>query len=138
MTIQSNKEAMRLFEKMINTNDTALAKQLVDEHASFLTPASPTPLYGGEGYLAVVDYMRTGFSDIQWHIQDMVSEDSIVAVRWQCSGTHNGLFMNIAPTGKHFQTTVMNFYYFNEAGKIINDIAAEGMIGILRAIGVCP
>ena len=29
----------------------------------------------------------------------------------------------------------MNFYYFDEDGKIINDIAAEGMIGILRGIG---
>jgi hypothetical protein len=31
----------------------------------------------------------------------------------------------------------MNFYYFNDAGKITNDVAAEGMIAILRAIGAC-
>jgi hypothetical protein len=29
----------------------------------------------------------------------------------------------------------MNFYYYNKDGKIINDVAAEGMIGILRGIG---
>ena len=30
----------------------------------------------------------------------------------------------------------MNFYYFNNERKIIKDIVAEGMIGILRAIGI--
>ena len=29
----------------------------------------------------------------------------------------------------------MNFYTFNDEGKIVNDLAAEGMIGILRGIG---
>jgi hypothetical protein len=31
----------------------------------------------------------------------------------------------------------MNFYYFNEEGKVINDIAAEGMIGFLKPLGLC-
>lgn len=30
----------------------------------------------------------------------------------------------------------MNFYYFNKDGKITNDIAADGMIGILRPLGL--
>ena len=28
------------------------------------------------------------------------------------------------------------FYYFNKDGKIVNDVAAEGMIAIVRAIGL--
>lgn len=40
------------------------------------------------------------------------------------------------PTSKKIKTTVMNFYYFNKEGKIINDIAADGMIGILRPLGL--
>ena len=47
------------------------------------------------------------------------------------------IFMGIAPTGRKFSARVMNFYYFNERGKIVNDVAAEGMIAILRAIGAC-
>ena len=30
------------------------------------------------------------------------------------------------------------WYYFDDNGKIINDIAAEGMIAILRPLGLCP
>ena len=30
----------------------------------------------------------------------------------------------------------MNFYYFNADGKIINDVAAQGMFGLLAALGL--
>ncbi len=132
------KDQMYKFEKMINTADVELSKELIDDKAAFYTPVSPEPLYGGEGYLSVVFFMRKSFSDVQWKLEEMVSEGDKVAVRWTCSGTHDGEFMGLKPTGKHFSATVMNFYYFNEQGKIVNDIAAEGMIGILRPLGLCP
>ena len=80
-------------------------------------------------------WMRKGFSDVQWHIRDMAAEGDKVAVRWELTGTHDGEFMGIPPTGRKISVSVMNFYYFNEEGKVTGDIAAEGMIGILRGIG---
>lgn len=133
---QNHKAAMKRFETMINTADTTLAKELVADDASFYTPASSEPLYGGEGYLSVVHWIRQGFSDVNWKLEDMVAEGNVVAVRWTLSGTHDGEFLGTPPTGRHFSTSVMNFYYFNDEGKIINDIAAEGMMGILRGIGM--
>ena len=55
--IEQNKEIMKKFEVMINTNDLVLAQELVSDKASFYTPASPVPLYGGKGYLSVVDWI---------------------------------------------------------------------------------
>ncbi len=133
--LEAHKIAMKRFETMINTADSNIAKELVADDAPFYTPASPTPLYGGEGYLSVVRWMRQGFSDVQWKLEDMVAEGNMVAVRWTLTGTHDGEFMGFPATGKHISTSVMNFYYFNDEGKVINDIAAEGMIGILRGIG---
>ncbi len=135
MSTERNKELMKKFETMINTADELLAEELVDANASFYTPASPEPLYGGKGYLSVVYWMRSGFSDVQWKLEEMIAENNKVAVRWTCIGTHDGEFMGLKPTGKKFSTSIMNFYYFNEQGKITNDIASEGMIGILRGIG---
>lgn len=134
-TIEKNKERMKRFEVMINTNDIALAQELVSDEASFYTPASPVPLYGGKGYLSVVDWMRTGFSDVQWKLEEMVVSEDKAAVRWTLTGTHDGEFLGIHPTGNKISVCVMNFYYFDENGKIVNDVAAEGMIGILRGIG---
>ncbi len=133
--IERNKELMKKFEKMINTADEKLAEVLVAPDAAFYTPASPEPLYGGKGYLSVVYWMRKGFSDVQWHITDMAADVDKAAVKWNLTGTHDGEFMGIKPTNKKISVCVMNFYYFNENGQVINDIAAEGMIGILRGIG---
>lgn len=47
---ESNETIMKQFEIMINTADEALSQRLISEKASFFTPASPVPLYGGKGY----------------------------------------------------------------------------------------
>ena len=133
--IDRNKELIKKFEIMINTADEKLAEELISNDAPFFTPASSEPLYGGQGYLSVVYWMRKGFSDVQWHIADMVADEDKVAVKWDLTATHDGEFMGISPTNKNISVCVMNFYYFNKDGKITNDIAADGMIGILRGIG---
>ena len=80
--------------------------------------------------------MRKGFSDVQWKLEEMIAGGDKVAVRWTCSGTNDGDFMGIKATEKKFSACMMNFYYFNKDGKIVSDVAAEGMIAIVRAIGL--
>jgi len=77
---ERNKLAIKRFMTCINTNDKALAEELIDSKAEFTTPVSEKPLYGGAGYLSVVDLMRKSFSDIRWEIVDMAAENDKVAV----------------------------------------------------------
>ena len=137
---ERNREAMRLFEKCINTNDLELGRKLIAETATFKTPVSPTPLYGAEGYLSVVSLMRKSFPDVQWKLVEMVADEKTVAVQWECSGTFNGKapFAGLQPNGRRFTTTVMNFYSFDTDGKICKDVAATGIAGILQGIGAIP
>ena len=130
----NNIEIMQQFEQVINTADETKAEQLIAQDAPFITPASPTPLYGGKGYLSLVHWLRQSFPDVQWHALDMAAQDNKVAVLWECTGTHKGDFMGIPATQKSFKTTFMNFYYFNEKGQITKDIAGVGMIGIIQAL----
>ena len=132
------KNQMKKFETMVNTANVELANELVDPNAPFFTPAFPERVYGGEGYLSLVFWLRKSFSNVQWKLEEMIAEDNKVAVRWTCSGTHDGEFMGIPATGKSFSASFMNFYAFNEQYKVISDTAAEGMIAILRALGVNP
>lgn len=68
---------------------------------------------------------------------DVAADERCVAVCRLCAGTYEREFAGVAATGRKFSARVMNFYYFNDAGKITNDVAAEGMIAVLRAIGAC-
>ena len=134
--IERNKKNIERFKDCINNNDKTLAEELIDPKAEFASLVSDEKLYGGKGYLSVVDFMRRSFSDIHWEIVDMAAEDNKVAVSWICSGTHDGDFMGLSATGKKFEFSCMNFYYFNDDGKIINDVAAEGLIGLLKALNL--
>ncbi len=138
--VQRNREAMRRFEKCINTNDLALGEELIAPTAAFATPVSPTPLYGAKGYLSVVDFMRKSFPDVQWTLQDMVADETTVAVQWLCTGTFTGEapFAGLQPNSRKFSTTVMNFYAFDADGRIVGDVAATGIAGILQGIGALP
>ena len=135
--IERNREAMRLFETCINTNDLELGEKLIASSAAFTTPVSPAPLYGAKGYLSVVELMRQSFPDVQWKLQAMVADERTVAVHWNCSGTFTGSapFAGIQPNGRRFSASVMNFYSFDDDGKIIGDVAAAGLAGILQGIG---
>ena len=131
-----HKKIMEKFKTMINTNDKALAEELISPDAEFQSLTSPEILYGGSGYLSVVDFMRKSFSDIHWEIEDMAAEDNKVAVSWICSGTHDGNFMGMPASYKKFSFCCMNFYYFNSDNTIIKDVAAQGMAGLLESLGI--
>ena len=131
---EQHKLAIERFRECINTNDKALAEELIDSRAEFASLTSTETLYGGSGYLSVVEFMRRSFSDIHWDIVDLAAEGDKVAVSWVCSGTHDGEFLGRAATGKKFSFSCMNFYYFNEDGKIIKDVAAQGLAGLFAAL----
>lgn len=132
--VKTLREIIERFKIMINTNDKKLAEELIAPDAEFQSLTSPEKLYGGSGYLSVVDFMRKSFSDIHWDIEDTASEGNKIAVSWICSGTHDGDFMGLPASGKKFSFRAMNFYYFNDDGKIIKDVAAQGIAGLLDAI----
>ena len=134
--IDRNKKNIERFKICINTNDKKLAEELIDSKAEFASLISDEKLFGGAGYLSVVDIMRKSFSDIHWEIVDTVVEENKAAVSWICSGTHDGDFMNFPASGKKFSFSCMNFYYFNDEGKIINDVAAQGMMGLFQSLGL--
>ena len=138
--IERNRETMRRFEKCINTNDLELGRRLISGNAQFMTPVSPAPLTGAEGYLSVVTMMRASFPNVQWKLMNMVADEHTVAVQWLCTGTFSGKepFAGLPPNGRKFSTTVMNFYSFDDDGKIIGDVAATGIAGILQGIGAIP
>ena len=134
--IERNRKNIERFKNCINTCNKKLAEELIDSKAEFASLISDEKLYGGASYLSVVEFMRKSFSDIHWEIVDTAIEENKIAVSWICSGTHDGQFMNFSASGKKFSFSCMNFYYFNDEGKIIKDVAAQGLMGLLQSLGL--
>lgn len=132
-----SKAIMQRFVQFINTADEKLAKELVSESAVFHVPGSPEPMRGPSGYLAIIGMMRSGFPDIQWTLEELVSEGDKVAARFVMNGTHKGTFFGVPPTGKEIKVRASNFYKFSN-GQIIEEYGQPDMLSLLQQIGVVP
>ena len=137
MTPTSNSQILHRFTyEFINTGNTAVAAELIAPHAEFHAPGMP-PLRGPEGYLMLVGMLRAGFPDVQWTLEDVVSDGDKVAGRYTMRGTHTGAFMGVPPSGKPFAVTSMAIYRIAN-GQIVEEHGLPDMMGIMMQIGAIP
>jgi steroid delta-isomerase-like uncharacterized protein len=92
---------------------------------------------GPAGYLAVIGMMWSGFPDIQWTLEEMISEDDKVAARFTMRGTHHGSFFGVPPTGKTIAVQAMNFYRL-AGGQFVEERGQPDLLGLLMQIGAVP
>ncbi len=137
MTIEANKQQMHRFTEFINTASVKLAEELIAPDAIFYVPVQEDAMKGPDGYLAIIQMMRTGFPDIQWTLKEMVAEGDTVAARFIMRGTHQGSFFGFPPTGKTIEVQAMNFYRFS-GGQIVEEYGQPDMLGLLQQIGAVP
>ena len=131
MTADSNQGIMEKFVEFINTASEALADELVAPECIFHVPGRAEPLRGPAGYLAVIAMMREGFPDVQWTLEEMVSEGDKVAARFTMRGTHQGPFFAVPPTGRQVTVQALNLYEFSD-GKIVRELGRPDMLGLLQ------
>jgi steroid delta-isomerase-like uncharacterized protein len=125
------------FVQFINTADENLAQQLISPVAKFYVPGQLEPLQGPKGYLKIIAMMRSGFPDIQWTIEDMITENDKVAVRFIMRGTHQGEFFGVPATRKPIAVQAMNFYRL-AGDQIIEEFGQPDLLGLLKQIGAIP
>ena len=128
---------MDKFVRFINTADANLGEELISPDAIFHVPGRPEPLKGLEGYITIIGMMRSGFSDIQWTIDDLVLEENKVAALFTMKGTHDGAFYGVLPTGKSINVRAINIYHLSD-GKIVNEYGQPDLMGLMMQIGALP
>lgn len=137
MSGDKNVEFMKKFVEFINSASEKLAHELVSPEAIFHVPGRPEAMVGPTGYLTIVGMMRGGFPDIQWTVEELISEGDRVAARFTMRGTHHGQFMGVPPTGKPIIVQVLNIYHLKN-GQIIKEYGSPDMVGLLAQIGALP
>jgi steroid delta-isomerase-like uncharacterized protein len=137
MSTESNKTLMDRFRDFINTADSDTANELISADASFYVPGRPAPLRGPAGYLEIIAMMRGGFPDIQWTIEELISEGNSVAARFTMRGTHRGDFFGVPATGNKITVQALNIYHLSD-GKIVEEYGQPDMLGLMQQIGASP
>ena len=127
----------RIYEEMFNQGNLVIADELIA--SDYLNHENTPGLSnrGPESTRQVVMMLRTAFPDMHYTVEEMVAEGDMVACRLTMSGTHQGPFMGIAPTGRSFQLNQMHFVRFRN-GKVIEHRAVRDDLGMMRQLGVIP
>jgi steroid delta-isomerase-like uncharacterized protein len=108
MSEQNKTLARRWFEDLFSRGDLAAANEILS--AEFVDHLTHEDERGPEELKHYVSIYRSAFPDIQDTVEDIVAEGDKVVVRWKSSGTHQGEFMGVAPTGRHVTFTGMRLF----------------------------
>ena len=127
----------RFFDEVFNRQDQNAAVEIIAADFVAHHPAFPRGIRGSGGILQTNAMFRSGFPDLRYEPQDLVSEGDKVAVRWTASGTHNGPFLNVPATGR--QITVTGIDIFRVAnGQLVEAWINSDFLGLMQQIGAIP
>ena len=94
-------------------------------------------IHGPEGARQTIAMIRAAFPDIHFTMEDVLVDKDRVVVRWTCRGSHQGVFKNIAPTGRRVTFTGINIYRIAD-GKIVERWSNDDGLSLLQQLGVMP
>lgn len=96
MSPEANKELVRRFyAEAINDRDLGAVDRLLTEDFTH-----DGELRGRPGQRAAVEAFLTGFSDLRNEIRLILAENDLVAAHQRWTGTHDGPFLGVEPTGR--------------------------------------
>jgi hypothetical protein len=79
--------------------------------------------------------LHAAFPDLHIDVEDMIAEGDKVVARVTASGTHQGEFMGIAPTGNRVEFSAIDIARIAE-GKIVEHWSNSDQLGMMQQLGV--
>jgi len=136
-TEEANKASFRrTYEELFNQGDLSLVEELIAP--DFLNhEAPPGSNRGPESMRQLIRMLRTAFPDLHFTIEELVAEGDTVAGRVIMSGTHQGTFQGMPPTGRSLRQAQMHFVRFRDS-KAVEHRAVRDDVGLMQQLGVIP
>lgn len=94
-------------------------------------------LYGPDSVGKMVDKFFTAFPDLQISMVDHIMATDRAAIYWRAEGHHQGMILNIPPTGKKVNVLGVSFFNFKD-NQIVSGTHVWDMAGMLRDLGLLP
>ena len=137
MSTEDNKAVVRRFyEEVFNQKNTAAIDQFIAP--TIVDHAAPPGIPGGiEGQKQLAGLYLMAFPDLHFTVEDMIAEGDKVVARLTASGTQQGVFMGISPTGKRTTVTAIDIIRI-AGGKFVEHWLEMDTLGLLQQLGVVP
>jgi steroid delta-isomerase-like uncharacterized protein len=137
VTAEENKAVVhRVYTEVMLENDLSIVPELFADDYVYHSPGSPD-VHGPAGFVEMVTAYRAAFPDFLQTADLLIGEGDIVVSRWVATGTHQGDFLDIPPTGK--QVTFTGVVITRVAGgKVVEDWELIDMPGLLAQLATAP
>lgn len=138
MGADDNKAVVRRWnEEVWGARNLEVIEELIAEDAVIHDTAEPEPVRGPAGVRGSVERILTAFPDSSVELLHLVTEGHLVTAHFRATGTHEGEFQGVEPTGNRIDVTGMSIMRIRE-GKIAEEWQIVDAIGILRQIEAIP
>lgn len=135
--LEENKTIMRRgMEEIVSGGDLDLIDELVSPDFVDHTPMPGRPSTR-EGLKQSIAELREAFPDIETEIGDLVSEGEHVVARYNITGTHQGAFMGVPPTGKEVAWSAMLMFRIAD-DKVTEQWLEQDWLGLMQQLGAAP
>jgi steroid delta-isomerase-like uncharacterized protein len=134
MSKEANLAILGKFAEAVTTGNYDLFKEVVSTQNVDHDPA-PGQVQGPDGYRMLFSGMRAAFPDMGVALETMVADEDSIAFAYTLTGTQNGPFMGVAPTGKKIKIRGMQISKFKD-GKMVERWGSSDELGILHQLGV--
>jgi len=136
LSTEDNKALVRRFYAE-GVHNPALFDELLAPSYVLHLPGSPQPITGIEQAKQLMIAYTTASPDLTMTTEDIVAEGDKVAIRNIWSGTHQGAFQGLPPTGKFVTFSGSNIYHI-VGGKIAEQWADLDTLGLMQQLGAIP
>jgi hypothetical protein len=136
----SNKATYRRFQDAANTGDAELISKTIDEvvEPDVLTRTPlPVEATGTQALKEVFARLHRAFPDLHIAVEDMIAEGDKVVCRNTVTGTHQGEYMGLPPTGKSIRYNEIFIVRF-AGGRIAETWGVVDVFSQMRQLGVIP
>lgn len=130
---QSKAVARRWIDEIWRKRNLDAIHELIAEDA-VLHGSAPEPRVGPSAARDTVEKMLEAFPDSEVEIVHLVAEDDLVAVHFRATGTHQGDFQRVEPTGKQIETTGISIMRV-ENGQVVEEWQVFDALGMLQQLG---
>jgi steroid delta-isomerase-like uncharacterized protein len=135
MPVPNKTIVRRLYQEVWNERKLEVADELLSASHALQDPSVSGSQTGPEWYKQRVMELTTVFPDLSFTIEDTIAEGERVAVCWTISGTHQGEFMEIPPTGREISVEGITIHHIKH-GKILDSYARWDALSLLQQLGV--
>lgn len=133
---EDHKELVRGFvERILVDGDWDRVDEYIAEDFVSHTVAAPEDIHGREAHREFYTGVQSAFPDMDIRIHDLIAEGDKVAQRSLQTGTHDGEFMGMDPTGNTFEVPGIIIYRI-EDGKIAEEWVQADIMGMMEQLGV--